>query len=209
MLTGVAAGLVFGIQDALTRQTLQILNSNGAGAMFTTWAPYALVGAGAIGIGDAERVQRGPRLLSLPAISAGEPLVGILLGVLVFGDRIQISPRGTGAAGGRHRRPYRRAILVGRAPALSQLRRLTPPSLPHITGGLPSPYPAEPPEPPGLPGLTGRRSTETDQADKDQSPNPTGDARPRGNGDVVRRVRQWQRSLQWQRTSPGRVVPPR
>ena len=29
---------------------------------------------------------------SLPAISAGEPLVGIFLGVLVFGDRIQITP---------------------------------------------------------------------------------------------------------------------
>jgi hypothetical protein len=39
-------------------------------------------------------------------------------------------------------------IMVGRAPALSQLRRLTPPSLPHITGSLPAL--------PGIHGLTGR-----------------------------------------------------
>jgi len=49
-LTGLAAGLVFGIQDALTRQTLEILQSSGISSLFTTWAPYALVGAGAIGI---------------------------------------------------------------------------------------------------------------------------------------------------------------
>ncbi|HEY3876970.1 MAG TPA: DMT family transporter, partial [Trebonia sp.] len=90
MLTGLGAGLVFGIQDALTRQTLQILSSSGVGAMFTTWAPYALVGAGAIGIWLMQSAfNSGPLPLSLPAISAGEPLVGIFLGVLVFGDRIQ------------------------------------------------------------------------------------------------------------------------
>ena len=92
MLTGTGAGLVFGIQDALTRQTLEILSANGVGAMFTTWAPYALVGAGATGIWLMQSAfNAGPLTLSLPAISAGEPVVGILLGVLVFGDRIQIS----------------------------------------------------------------------------------------------------------------------
>ena len=36
MLTGIGAGLVFGIQDALTRQTLDILQSNGISALFST-----------------------------------------------------------------------------------------------------------------------------------------------------------------------------
>jgi len=35
MLTGIGAGLIFGIQDALTRQTLQILQSSGSGALFS------------------------------------------------------------------------------------------------------------------------------------------------------------------------------
>jgi drug/metabolite transporter (DMT)-like permease len=107
-LTGVGAGLVFGIQDALTRQALEILSSSGVAAMFTTWAPYALVGAGATGIWLMQSAfNAGPLTLSLPAISAGEPLAGILLGVLVFGDRIQVSPGGTDAAGLRHRRAHR------------------------------------------------------------------------------------------------------
>ena len=140
MLTGTGAGLVFGIQDALTRQTLEILGSSGVGAMFTTWAPYALVGAGATGIWLMQSAfSAGPLQLSLPAISAGEPLVGILLGVLVFGDRIQISPGELALQAGGIVALVAGVILVGRAPALSQLRTWTPPSLPHITGGLPAP----------------------------------------------------------------------
>jgi len=175
MLTGMAAGLVFGIQDALTRQTLQILNSNGAGAMFTTWAPYALVGAGAIGIWLMQSAfNSGPLPLSLPAISAGEPLVGILLGVLVFGDRIQIAPGELALQAGGIFALIVGVILVGRAPALSQLRRLTPPSLPHIAGSLPT-LPNLP-SLPGLPGLTGRRSADDDHESAD------GSGRSNGNG---------------------------
>jgi hypothetical protein len=199
MLTGLGAGLVFGIQDALTRQTLQILNSNGVGAMFTTWAPYALVGAGAIGIWLMQSAfNSGPLPLSLPAISAGEPLVGIFLGVLVFGDRIQITPGELALQAGGIVALIAGVILVGRAPALSQLRRLTPPSLPHITGGLPN-LTSLPSLPglTGLTGLTGRHSAEADQADRDQAdrdqadrdqadrdqaPHPGVEALPGGNG---------------------------
>jgi hypothetical protein len=157
MLTGTGAGLVFGIQDALTRQTLQILDSNGVGAMFTTWAPYALVGAGATGIWLMQSAfNAGPLPLSLPAISAGEPLVGILLGVLIFGDRIQISPGELALQAGGIVALIAGVILVGRAPALGQLRSWTPPSLPHITGGLPT-----------LPGRPGRRPGEDEAPDAD------------------------------------------
>jgi hypothetical protein len=50
LATGIAAGLVYGIQDALTRQTLESLSAGGVSGMLQTWAPYALVGAGAVGI---------------------------------------------------------------------------------------------------------------------------------------------------------------
>ncbi len=138
MLTGVGAGLLFGIQDALTRQTLQILQSNGISGMLTTWAPYALVGAAAIGIWLMQNAfSAGPLQVSLPAISAGEPLVGILLGVLVFGDRIQVSPGMLATQAGGIAALVVGVILVGRAPALTQLRSLAPSSIPHtITHGL-------------------------------------------------------------------------
>jgi drug/metabolite transporter (DMT)-like permease len=138
MLTGASAGLVFGIQDALTRQSLQVLQSSGAGALFTTWAPYALIGAGAIGIWLMQSAfNAGPLHVSLPAISAGEPLVGILLGILVFGDRIQITPGMLAVQAGGIAALVVGVILVGRAPALSQLRSWTAPyGLPHSIPGM-------------------------------------------------------------------------
>ncbi len=132
MLTGIGAGLIFGIQDALTRQTLGILRSNGISGMLGTWAPYALVGAGVIGIWLMQSAfSAGPLQVSLPGISAGEPLVGILLGIIVFGDRIQVSPGLLAIQAGGIAALIVGLIMVGRAPALAQLRSWTPPSIPH------------------------------------------------------------------------------
>jgi drug/metabolite transporter (DMT)-like permease len=171
MLTGAGAGLVFGIQDALTRQTLEIVGSNGVAAMFTTWAPYALVGAGATGIWLMQSAfNSGPLPLSLPAISAGEPVVGILLGVLVFGDRIQISPGELALQAGGIVALIVGVIMVGRAPALSQLRTWTPPGLPHITGGLSAL--------PGLPGLTGRHPSSGENSPGENPDRAPGEHRP-------------------------------
>ena len=174
MLTGTGAGLVFGIQDALTRQTLETVNSNGVGAMFTTWAPYALVGAGAAGIWLMQSAfNAGPLQHSLPAISAGEPLIGILLGVLIFGDRIQITPGELALQAGGVVALVVGVIMVGRAPALSQLRHWAPPSLPHIadlTSNLPSL--------PSLPGLPGRHPAADNPEGPAQSPAPDAETHP-------------------------------
>jgi drug/metabolite transporter (DMT)-like permease len=170
MLTGAAAGLVFGIQDALTRQTLQALHNGGFGGMLSTWAPYALVGAGATGIWLMQSAfSAGPLNVSLPAISAGEPVVGILLGVVVFGDRIQDTPGELAIYAGGLAALVIGVIMVGRSPALSHLRAWTEenipalPTLPHV------PVPHGPARPRGLPG---RRA---DHADDDR-PEPAADA---------------------------------
>jgi hypothetical protein len=132
MLTGSAAGLVYGIQDALTRQTLEILSSGGVNALLSTWAPYALVGAGAIGIWLMQSAfSAGPLQFSLPAIAAGEPIIGILLGVIIFGDRIAITPGALALQAGGIAAMITGVIVVARAPALSGLRNWAPPSLPH------------------------------------------------------------------------------
>ncbi len=177
MLTGTGAGLVFGIQDALTRQTLEILNSSGVGALFTTWAPYALVGAGATGLWLMQSAfSAGPITQSLPAISAGEPLAGILLGVLVFGDRIQIGPAELALQACGIFALIVGVILVGRAPALSQLRRLSPTGLPHITGGLPAL--------PHLPSLTGKHPAENDAPGASSEGHLTGDFNDKGDARI-------------------------
>ncbi len=150
LLTGIAAGLVYGIQDALTRQTLEALASGGISGMAQTWAPYALVGAGAIGIWLMQSAfSAGPLRVCLPAISAGEPLVGILLGIIVFGDRIQIAPLQLGMKAGGLLALVVGVVLVARAPALSQLRTWPPPGGLNLTN-VPHPI---------VPGLSHRGNT--------------------------------------------------
>ena len=163
MLTGIGAGLIFGIQDALTRQTLEILQSNGISGMFTTWAPYALLGAGAIGIWLMQSAfSAGPLQVSLPGISAGEPLVGILLGVVVFGDQIQLTTGLLAIQAAGIAALIVGVIMVARAPALSQLRSWTPTSIQHTI-------------PHGLPGRLSGRS-----ADEQPTENPAVDESPNG-----------------------------
>ena len=123
-LTGLGAGLVFGIQDALTRQTLQILQNHGMSGLLHSWSAYCLVATGAVGILLMQSAfNAGPLHASLPTITAGEPVAGILLGIVVFGDRISLSPASLATHAGGLAALVVGVILVARAPALSNLRK--------------------------------------------------------------------------------------
>ena len=183
MLTGAAAGLIFGIQDALTRQTLQGLHRFGFPGLFIHWAPYALVGAGALGIWLMQSAfSSGPLNVSLPAISAGEPVVGILLGVVVFGDRVQDTPGELAIYTGGLAALVAGVIMVSRSPALSQLRAWTEenipslPPLPHVPVPHVPHVPHVPRLPLDLPGLHGGRSE--DNGDAPDGPAPDDTAQP-------------------------------
>jgi drug/metabolite transporter (DMT)-like permease len=170
ILTGTAAGLIFGIQDALTRQTLQAERHFGFAGLFLHWPPYALVGAGALGIVLMQSAfSSGPLNVSLPAISAGEPVVGILLGVVVFGDRVQDTPGELAIYTGGLAALVVGVVMVSRSPALSHLRAWTEegiaslpplPTLPHV-----------PTLPLNLPGLHGTRA----EGDADTPDGPAGE----------------------------------
>jgi drug/metabolite transporter (DMT)-like permease len=182
MLTGTGAGLVYGIQDALTRQTLQILQSDGIHALFTTWAPYALVGAGAIGIWLMQSAfSAAPLQFSLPPIAAGEPIVGILLGVIIFGDRIQITPGMLALQAAGIAAMIVGVIVVARAPALSALRGLSPSNIPYSRPHLHviqlSPGGATPRTPRGMPD---EKANIPGIRDKQSSPGGATPRTPRG-----------------------------
>jgi drug/metabolite transporter (DMT)-like permease len=146
--TGLAAGLVFGIQDALTRQTLQILQGNSFTALFSAWAPYALVGAGIAGIWLMQNAfSAAPLHASLPAIAAGEPIAGIALGIVVFGDSIQITPGMLAIQAGGIAALIIGVVAVARSSAFGGLRK--------ITGAIrPGPESASPGTPDGPAGRT-------------------------------------------------------
>ncbi|MBV9446102.1 MAG: DMT family transporter [Streptosporangiaceae bacterium] len=125
-LTGVGAGLVFGIQDALTRQTLEALQGNSWTVLFSTWSAYAVVGAGITGIWLMQNAfSAAPLRASLPAIAAGEPLAGIVLGIVVFGDRIQITPGMLAIEAGGIAALIVGAVAVARSSAFGGLRKIT------------------------------------------------------------------------------------
>jgi len=122
ILTGTAAGLVFGICDALTRRTVELLDNHSVHVLLTTWPGYTLAVASLAGFWLMESAfNAAPLHASLPAITAAEPAAGMLLGVVVFGDVIHVSPgmlalqaAGLGAM-------VLGVILVARAPVLSRL----------------------------------------------------------------------------------------
>jgi drug/metabolite transporter (DMT)-like permease len=135
-LTGLAAGLVFGIQDALTRQTLEGLQGNSWTVLFGTWSAYALVGAGILGIWLMQNAfSAAPLHASLPAVAAGEPLAGIALGIVVFGDRVQITPGMLAIEAGGIAALIVGVIAVARSSAFSGLRKITDVITPGSHGG--------------------------------------------------------------------------
>jgi hypothetical protein len=125
-LTGLGAGLVFGIQDALTRQTLEILQRHPFTHLFTVWPPYCLVGAGIVGVWLMQNAfSSGPLHSSLPTIAAGEPVAGIVLGIVVFGDRIQVSPGPLAMEAGGIAALIVGVVMVARSSAFGGLRKIT------------------------------------------------------------------------------------
>ena len=122
-LTGIGTGLVFGISDALTRRTVQILDAHSFMGMLTSWPPYCLLAAALIGMWLMQNsFSAAPLHASLPGITAAEPVSGILLGVVVFGDVIRISPEMLAVQAAGILALVVGVIMVARAPVLGQLR---------------------------------------------------------------------------------------
>jgi drug/metabolite transporter (DMT)-like permease len=92
-LTGTASGLVLGIADAFTRRSVQMLDSHHAASLLTSWPGYSALAASIIGFWLMQNAfNAAPLQASLPAVTAAEPTAGIVLGVVVFGDTVDLTP---------------------------------------------------------------------------------------------------------------------
>lgn len=90
--TGVSAGIVFGLQDALTRQVVIAFEAHGIASLVTSWPSYALVATGIVALWLMQSAfNSAPLHASLPGMTAGEPFVGTALGIIVFGDKLHTS----------------------------------------------------------------------------------------------------------------------
>jgi drug/metabolite transporter (DMT)-like permease len=92
MLFAAAAGMLYGVQDVLTRGALEI-SGRGLGNLFTTWHPYALVAVAAGGLLLAQSAfDMAPLQVSLPASTAAEPIIGIVLAAIIFSEQLNVTP---------------------------------------------------------------------------------------------------------------------
>ena len=129
-LTGAASGLIFGIADALTRTSVQTLDGQSPAHLLTTWSGYATVATSLVGLWLMQNAfNAAPLHASLPAVTATEPVAGIVLGVVVFGDVVHVSPWLLAAQAAGIAAVVGGAVLVARAPVFSDLHLR---ELPHV-----------------------------------------------------------------------------
>src|SRR5579875_1282210 len=90
-----AAGLIFGLVAAVTLTFSRIIRQDGISAVVGRWEPWALAGLGLTGtLLSQAAYQSGSLSASLPVIDSLEPISAVLLGTLLFGERLAASPGG-------------------------------------------------------------------------------------------------------------------
>ncbi|MEV7342439.1 DMT family transporter [Streptomyces sp. NPDC093544] len=90
VLLGLAAGLLYGVQDALTRISGQRFGEGGWSELVTGWQPYGVLVLGVTGLVLVQSAfETAPLRMSLPALTAAQPLAGIVCGVGFLGDRLR------------------------------------------------------------------------------------------------------------------------
>ncbi len=92
VLLSTAAGLLYGLQDAATRESL-LRAEHGVARMFYSPWTYLVVIAAVTGLLLAQSAFKAGSLShSLPPLTAAEPLAGIGLGVGLLADRVAVTP---------------------------------------------------------------------------------------------------------------------
>jgi drug/metabolite transporter (DMT)-like permease len=92
ILLAAAAAVIYGVLDALTKSTVDILSHRGAGVL-GSWEPYGLVLAGILGaLFGQSAFNAGPLSLSLPVIDTVEPATAVILAVVVFHESLSRTP---------------------------------------------------------------------------------------------------------------------
>ena len=89
---GIATGIAWGFVAAVIKEMSSRLDG-GPSAVFTNWAVYVLMVAGAAAmLLTSHAMTAGPLAASQPGFTLLDPIVAILLGVFLFGERLQGAP---------------------------------------------------------------------------------------------------------------------
>ncbi len=87
-----AAGVVFGLTAAVTASFARSLRQDGLGSIFGHWEPWVLIWLGITGILlSTGAFQASALSSSLPIIDTVEPVSGVLIGAVIFDERLATS----------------------------------------------------------------------------------------------------------------------
>jgi drug/metabolite transporter (DMT)-like permease len=91
-ISGIAAGFSFALTAVFTKIVTRYIN-HGFIALLTSWQLWGLFLAGIISVIMAQNTYgAGPIAISQPAMELVEPIVGIILGIYLFGDKVSLNP---------------------------------------------------------------------------------------------------------------------
>ena len=122
-LVGTGAGLAFGTQDALTRLVVDTAGPHRLATLLTTWPAYSLIAVGATALWLMQNAfSAAPLHVSLPPMTAVEPVWASVLGIVVFREKVPVSPAMIALQVAGLIALVTGVVLVARAPALSSLR---------------------------------------------------------------------------------------
>lgn len=97
---GAASGICYGVAVAFTKYVVELF-SHGFGAVVTSWQAWGLLVSGAVGVYLQQRAfQVGPLSASLPALTVGEPIAAVFLGMTVLDERLRADSLGMVLVGG-------------------------------------------------------------------------------------------------------------
>ncbi|KAB7834669.1 DMT family transporter [Streptomyces mobaraensis] len=115
----VAAGLLYGLQDALTRVSGQRFRDGGWASLVISWQPYVVLALGVTGLVLVQSAfETAPLRMSLPALTAAQPLAGIACGVGFLGDQLRTTPAALAWQAAGLAAIVVGIVLIGRHPAM-------------------------------------------------------------------------------------------
>jgi hypothetical protein len=90
-LLGTGAGVLFGVQDALTPYCLHLMSHDPFGLLIS-WQPYMFFATSLYGMVLLQSAYKaGPLTAALPPTTIGEPVAGMLIGILALGEHMSTS----------------------------------------------------------------------------------------------------------------------
>lgn len=120
-LLALAAGLLYGVQDALTQVSGRRFSAGGLAELLTGWQPYVVVVLGVTGLVLVQSAfETAPLRRSLPALTAAQPLAGIACGVGFLGDRLRTGTAALAWEAGGLASVVAGIVLLGMHPAMPQ-----------------------------------------------------------------------------------------